>query len=192
MKKSLLVFLTLFSALCYSQVETVLKSFNTEEISINPLIKGTVYLPLKQNKKTNLVLLIAGSGPTDRDGNQKGITNNSLKYVSEELAKNDIVLLYDFFHFIFQSQILISKSDYKSIYEVIVTLIKNNSRLKDIVQKYNIDINENYKLYLLYTVSYYLDKYNNQEKLHDQVFWLIDVWFDAFNDLVDKKGQTFE
>lgn len=96
MKKSLLVFLTLFSALCYSQVETVLKSFNTEEISINPLIKGTVYLPLKQNKKTNLVLLIAGSGPTDRDGNQKGITNNSLKYVSEELAKNDIaVFSYD-------------------------------------------------------------------------------------------------
>ena len=74
MKKSLLVFLTLFSALCYSQVETVLKSFNTEEISINPLIKGTVYLPLKQNKKTNLVLLIAGSGPTDRDGNQKETT----------------------------------------------------------------------------------------------------------------------
>ena len=62
---------------------------------------------------------------------------------------------------------------------------------KNIVQKYNIDINENYKLYLLYTVSYYLDKYNNQEKLHDQVFWLIDVWFDAFNDLVDKKRTNF-
>ena len=120
------------------------------------------------------------------------VENNHLYLFDWELAKNDIVLLYDFFHFIFQSQILISKSDYKSIYEVIVTLIKNNSRLKDIVQKYNIDINENYKLYLLYTVSYYLDKYNNQEKLHDQVFWLIDVWFDAFNDLVDKKGQTFE
>lgn len=120
------------------------------------------------------------------------VENNHLYLFDWELAKKDIVLLYDFFHFIFQSQILISKSDYKSIYEVIVTLIKNNSRLKNIVQKYNIDINENYKLYLLYTVSYYLDKYNNQEKLHDQVFWLIDVWFDAFNDLVDKKGQTFE
>ena len=120
------------------------------------------------------------------------IENNHLYLFDWELAKNDIVLLYDFFHFIFQSQILISKSDYKSIYEVIVTHIKNNTKLKDIIQKYNIDINENYKLYLLYTVSYYLDKYNNQEKLHDQVFWLIDVWFDAFNDLVDKKGQTFE
>ncbi len=120
------------------------------------------------------------------------IENNHLYLFDWELAKKDIVLLYDFFHFIFQSQILISKSDYKTIFEVIATHIKNNTKLKDIVQKYNIDINENYKLYLLYTVSYYLDKYNNQEKLHDQVFWLIDVWFDAFNDLVDKKGQTFE
>ena len=120
------------------------------------------------------------------------VENNHLYLFDWELAKNDIVLLYDFFHFIFQSQILISKSDYKTIFEVITTHIKNNTKLKDIIQKYNIDINENYKLYLLYTVSYYLDKYNNQEKLHDQVFWLIDVWFDAFNDLVDKKGQTFE
>ena len=119
------------------------------------------------------------------------IENDHLYLFDWELAKKDIVLLYDFFHFIFQSQILISKSDYKTIFEVIATRIKNNSKLKDIVQKYNIDINENYKLYLLYTVSYYLDKYNNQEKLHDQVFWLIDVWFDAFNDLVDKKRTNF-
>ena len=90
MKKLLLVFLTLFSAFCYSQAETPIKSFNKEEISINPLMKGSLYSPLKQNKKTNLVILIAGSGPTDRDGNQKGLTNNSLKYLPEELAKNDI------------------------------------------------------------------------------------------------------
>ena len=57
------------------------------------------------------------------------------------------------FSLYFQSQILISKSDYKTIFEVIVTHIKNNSKLKNIVQKYNIDINENYKLYLLYTVK---------------------------------------
>lgn len=96
MKKSLLIFLTLFSALCYSQAETAIKSFNKEEIAVNPLINGSLYLPLKQNKKTNLLILISGSGPTDRDGNQKGLTNNSLKYLSEELAKNDIaVFSYD-------------------------------------------------------------------------------------------------
>ncbi|MFV8270846.1 alpha/beta hydrolase [Flavobacterium sp. GT2N3] len=96
MKKSLLLFLTLFSALCYSQTEIAVKSFNTEEIAVNPLINGSLYLPLKQNKNTNLVILIAGSGPTDRDGNQKGLINNSLRYLSEELAKNDIaVFSYD-------------------------------------------------------------------------------------------------
>lgn len=88
--------LTLFSLLCYSQEPTVNPSFNKEEIGINSLLDGSLYSPLKQNKKTNLVIIIAGSGPTDRDGNQKGLTNNSLKYLSEELAKNDIaVFSYD-------------------------------------------------------------------------------------------------
>jgi alpha-beta hydrolase superfamily lysophospholipase len=55
-----------------------------------------LYAPLKQNKKTNLVILIAGSGPTDRNGNQKGMTNNSLKLLAEALANNNIaVYSYD-------------------------------------------------------------------------------------------------
>ncbi|MFV5688991.1 hypothetical protein ACM55M_10250 [Flavobacterium sp. ZT3R25] len=87
MKKSLLLFLTLFSTLCHSQAKTAIQSFNKEEFSINTLIKGSLYSPLKQNKKTNLVILIAGSGPTDRNGNQKGLINNSSKYLSEELVK---------------------------------------------------------------------------------------------------------
>ena len=96
MKKYLLVFLILFTTLGYTQTENVVTSFNIEEIAINPLLNGSLYSPLKQNKKTNLVILIAGSGPTDRDGNQKGLTNNSLKYLSEELTKNDIaVFSYD-------------------------------------------------------------------------------------------------
>lgn len=96
MKKYLLVFLILFTTLGYTQTENVVTSFNKEELAINPLLNGSLYSPLKQNKKTNLVILIAGSGPTDRDGNQKGLTNNSLKYLSEELTKNDIaVFSYD-------------------------------------------------------------------------------------------------
>lgn len=96
MKKLLFLILTLFTTLCHSQTETTLKPFNKEEISINPLIKGSLYFPLKQNQKTNLVILIAGSGPTDRDGNQKGLINNASKYLSEELVKNDIaVFSYD-------------------------------------------------------------------------------------------------
>lgn len=96
MKKLLFLLMAFFSILSYSQTETVVQSFNKEEIAVNPLINGSLYSPLKQNNITNLVILIAGSGPTDRDGNQKGLTNNSLKYVSEALARNDIaVFSYD-------------------------------------------------------------------------------------------------
>jgi pimeloyl-ACP methyl ester carboxylesterase len=43
-----------------------------------------------------VALIIAGSGPTDRDGNNPSMKNNSLKMLSEALAKNGIASLrYD-------------------------------------------------------------------------------------------------
>ena len=80
----------------YSQQQKDPQLFSKEEISINTLLKGTLYFPVKPTKKTNLVILIAGSGPTNRDGNQIGLINNSLKYLAEELAKqNSAVFSYD-------------------------------------------------------------------------------------------------
>src|SRR5690606_38356181 len=71
------------------------KTFSTHEISINEFLIGTLYKP-KDTVKTNLVILIAGSGPTDRNGNQTGMTNNSLKFLAEGLAENGIsVYSYD-------------------------------------------------------------------------------------------------
>ncbi len=41
-------------------------------------------------KKAPVVLLIAGSGPTNKDGNNFFMTNNHLKFLAEELAENGI------------------------------------------------------------------------------------------------------
>lgn len=92
MKKILALLLTVFSMHCFSQEKKETALFNKEEIVINALINGSLYSPLKQNKKTNLVILIAGSGPTNRDGNQIGVRNNSLKFLAEELVKKDIAV----------------------------------------------------------------------------------------------------
>jgi pimeloyl-ACP methyl ester carboxylesterase len=93
MKKIILFAVVLFSTLAFSQ-EAI--EFSKADIEINSLLNGTLYSPSKQTKKTNLVILIAGSGPTDRDGNQKGLTNNSLKLLAEALANNGIaVYSYD-------------------------------------------------------------------------------------------------
>jgi uncharacterized protein len=51
-------------------------------------IEGTLSVPKIQNK--TLVLIISGSGPTDRDGNPPGAENNSLKYFAQELAAHNI------------------------------------------------------------------------------------------------------
>lgn len=57
-------------------------------------IKGKLLLP-EEGKLCPVVLLIAGSGPTDMDGNSSvgTIKNNSLKLLAEELAKNGIASL---------------------------------------------------------------------------------------------------
>lgn len=81
--------LTIFTQLALSQATPL---FFTEEIAVNPLISGTLFQPKKDAKPSNLVILIAGSGPTDRNGNQNGMTNNSLKFLAEELAKNGVAV----------------------------------------------------------------------------------------------------
>jgi pimeloyl-ACP methyl ester carboxylesterase len=54
-------------------------------------VYGTLLLP-KSTGRMPVVLLISGSGPTDRDGNSKMLpgSNNSLKLLAEGLAENGI------------------------------------------------------------------------------------------------------
>lgn len=58
-------------------------------------IHGTLTIP-KNSKKVPVALLIAGSGPTDRNGNNKFAKNDGLKLLAHELADKKIASLrYD-------------------------------------------------------------------------------------------------
>ncbi|MBU1056017.1 MAG: alpha/beta hydrolase [Proteobacteria bacterium] len=58
-------------------------------------LEGTLLVP-NTSKKIPAALIIAGSGPTDRDGNNPAMTNNSLKMLAVELSKKEIASLrYD-------------------------------------------------------------------------------------------------
>ena len=93
MKKLFYVLVLIASTTAFSQNKSL---YTTENIAVNSLLNGTLYAPIKQNNTTSLVILIAGSGPTNRDGNQFGMTNNSLKLLAESLVKNGIaVYSYD-------------------------------------------------------------------------------------------------
>jgi len=61
-------------------------------------ISGTLAIPKDASGKVPLVLIIAGSGPTDRDGNSPklGLHANVYKMIANELGKKDIASLrYD-------------------------------------------------------------------------------------------------
>lgn len=85
MKFKLFLTLYLISIYTYSQEPT----YTPKDITINSFIDGTLLIPT-DIEKPNLAIIIAGSGPTDRNGNQNLLKNNSLKKLAEELSKEGI------------------------------------------------------------------------------------------------------
>jgi len=65
------------------------KNYDSLQVGIDPEVQGTLLSPKGENQPP-LAILIAGSGPTDRDGNQALFKNNSLKYLAEGLAQKGI------------------------------------------------------------------------------------------------------
>jgi len=93
MKQSyLLLFLILFSYTSFSQKKVSKKCVQEEKtISVNTCdLKGTLLFPKKMKGKVPIVIFIAGSGPTDRNGNNPTMKNNSLKMTAEQLCLNGI------------------------------------------------------------------------------------------------------
>ena len=85
MKKLILLFLVIpFFSL--SQEEEITLKTKTGDI------KGSLLVP-SNSEKASVVLIISGSGPTDRNGNNPNMTNNSLMMLANELKKNGIASL---------------------------------------------------------------------------------------------------
>lgn len=86
MSRLYLMLITILSSLIIFSQDSLTISRN---LSINRHIDGTLLKP-NNDEKYPLAIIIAGSGPTDRDGNQNLMQNNSLKKLAEGLAEYDI------------------------------------------------------------------------------------------------------
>ncbi len=65
------------------------KIYNESEISISKLIDGSLITP-KNDKVTDLVIIIPDSGPTNRNGNQNFLRSNNLKKLAIALSEHGI------------------------------------------------------------------------------------------------------
>ena len=79
----------IFILFCFLKSFSQDTNFIIQDVAINNLIEGTLLTP-KEIEKPNLVIKIGGSGPTDRNGNQTFLKNNSLKKLAESLSSNNI------------------------------------------------------------------------------------------------------
>ncbi|MFH6995635.1 alpha/beta hydrolase [Flavobacterium sp. FlaQc-48] len=97
MKKLFAVIGVLFMSIIYAQDKKEITFKETPiilKINIDQLF-GTLTTPDLKTKYP-VALIISGSGPTDRNGNNPMMKNNSLKMLAETLAKNGIASLrYD-------------------------------------------------------------------------------------------------
>ena len=92
---------TVFIALLYCFITSAQdQKIDSSEISLpvrKATISGTIYTPVNAQKPP-VVLIIAGSGPTDRNGNSVALPgkNNCLLQLAEVFAQNGIASLrYD-------------------------------------------------------------------------------------------------
>lgn len=85
MRQPLIIILLFFGIIATAQK----KIYNAEDLSITPLIDGTLIVP-ETSEKLPLAIIIGGSGPTDRNGNQQMLENNSSKFLAEGLYENNI------------------------------------------------------------------------------------------------------
>lgn len=83
------IFLILIIALSTTPLFSQEPTRTETEIKINTYIDGTLFTPIAI-EKPELVIIIAGSGPTDRNGNQNFLKNNSLKKLATAITDKGV------------------------------------------------------------------------------------------------------
>lgn len=107
-----------------------------------------------------------------------------------ELSRKGMPMLYDLFHYVFQAGVLVKHKNYKEIQKDLIKALAH-PLAQELVSQYQIDVKLHYQLYLLINISYYMNLYEQQEVLHKQAHWLVDVWKEALiGELPIAEAQT--
>ncbi|MEM7036469.1 MAG: phosphotransferase, partial [Bacteroidota bacterium] len=95
--------------------------------------------------------------------------------------------LFDLFHFVFQTGVLVQRHSYAEIRAELATALRLPA-IRDMIRERDLDIRQLLALYLLDTVSYNLtlfQKQVQQGELHMQAWWLMRTWSEALTGICD-------
>lgn len=106
------------------------------------------------------------------------LRHNRLCVIDWELQHDALPALYDLFHFIYQSHILIGNRGYGSIRQAIERTL-NEPEWQLFCEQQGVDPELAELLYLIHTLTYYGSVYSRQPNWHRQIHWLLATWNDA-------------
>ncbi len=99
-----------------------------------------------------------------------------------EMARLQAPVLYDVFHFIFQTGVLVNRQGFEEIWHWASHQLQQQPWLP-LLLAYQVDLRLHLLLYVLDTASHYLAQYAQQQHLHQQAQWLVQAWCAAVNTL---------
>lgn len=108
------------------------------------------------------------------------IKGNQVAMIDWELYRPEASALFDFFHYEYQSAILMGNKGFTAIRESIDAQM-NTPFWKELIHHNHLNIASLEQLYLLQNITYYLQVYHQQQDWHMQVYWLLQTWNDALS-----------
>ncbi len=116
--------------------------------------------------------------------------SEKLCIVDWEMSSSNFPIGYDFFHFLFQTGILIKQDKWSEIYSQIHEIL-SPTNIELVFGEIDVDIDFYLKLYLLEHISYYAALYDTQEDWFEQIHWQMDTWDSALQWATCKSQRPF-
>ncbi|MEM6805518.1 MAG: hypothetical protein AAF696_29245 [Bacteroidota bacterium] len=140
--------------------------------ALHRVIDGLIKLSKSISEKNHIPLALAHGDFTPWN---MYLSDNYVHVYDWELAKENKPLLFDFFHFMYQSGVMLLRQNFSQLEREINRSLRL-PHTKKIIKTYKLDIQLCHKLYLLSIISYYLRIYMDESQVHMQVHWLLDIW----------------
>ena len=112
------------------------------------------------------------------------VDKNCLHIYDWELSIQNMPVLFDVFHFVFQKSILIEQKKAAQILDELDVIFQQDYMQK-MIQKYNVDTSLHLKLYLIEIAAYYTSIYQRNKTNSPQELWQINCWNELLQEMVN-------
>ena len=161
----------------FSKECEIVNPFEDQKILSVSSLLNKIFNSIDENEKIAVSYAHGDITPWSLSGDDKRL----YKY-NWENSDCGIPMLTDLFHFLFLPKTLLINQNFKTIRKNIDHAL-DHAICKSIIEKYKINVDLHYRIYLLFNITHYLRIYNSQKFSQTQLHRLMDIWNEALLEL---------